>query len=226
MISAENWWKIIERYNMQIYPLQIILWIIAALLVIWLFLKPGMLQNILIKTYLSITFAWTGIMFFMILAGDITGDSYGNYLFGSIFIVISIFFAIDIFRNKMHFSLPEVRWRKYSTLFLILLVLCYSFFGLVFRHNFNSIVGLGTLPCPTTALALVILTTALPRVNKIAYIMLLLWAVPMPPFIQLPKYGVYEDSIMLICGVYSLVLLIIYWKDRKLFSHSTGKIRS
>jgi hypothetical protein len=36
----------------------------------------------------------------------------------------------------------------------------------------------------------------MPRVDKIAYILLLVWAVPFPPFIQLPKYGVYEDAIM------------------------------
>jgi hypothetical protein len=226
MISAEKWWQIIERYNTQIYPLQIIFWIIAVLLVVWLFIKPGRLQNILIKVYLSITFAWIGIMFFLILAGDITGDNYGNYLFGSMFIVVSILFAIDIFRNKMHFSLPEARWRKYSTLFLMLLVFCYPFFGIAFGHNFGSLIAPGTLPCPTTALALILLATALPRVNKIVYILLLLWAVPTPPFIQIPKYGVFEDSIMLACGVYSLVLLVMYWKDRKSSFHSAGKVRS
>jgi hypothetical protein len=70
----------------------------------------------------------------------------------------------------------------------------------------------GTLPCPTTALALLVLTTALPRVDKIAYILLLLWAIPFPPLINLPKYGVYEDTIMFFCGVYSLIVLVRYWK--------------
>jgi hypothetical protein len=94
----------------------------------------------------------------------------------------------------------------------MLLVFCYPLFGIAFGHHFASLIMPGTFPCPTTALGLLMLTTALPRVNKIAYILLLLWAIPFPPFIQIPKYGVYEDAIMFISGVYSLILLLRYWK--------------
>ena len=65
---------------------------------------------------------------------------------------------------------------------------------------------------PTTALGLILLTTALPRVDKIAYILLLVWAIPFPPFVQIPKYGVFEDAIMFLIGIYSLILLWKYWK--------------
>ena len=112
----------------------------------------------------------------------------------------------------MRFSLPAAGWRRYATLALILLVFCYPLFGVAFGRPFASLIIPGTFPCPTTALGLLVLTTALPRVDKIAYILLLLWAIPFPPFIQLPKYGVYEDAIMFVSGVYSLILLWRYWK--------------
>jgi len=222
MIPVEEWWHIIEKYGDRIYPVQIIFYIIAILLIGWLILKPSKLQNILLKLYLSIAFMWNGIVFFLILAKDITGDSYGNYLFGFIFITVSVFFAVDIFRQKMQFSLPAAGWRKYSTLSLMLLVFCYPLFGIAFGHHFASLIIPGTFPCPTTALSLLILTTALPRINKIAYILLLLWAIPFPPLIQIPKYGVYEDTIMLAIGLYSLILLLIYWKVEKPTAHDTG----
>jgi hypothetical protein len=82
----------------------------------WLFLKPGRVQNWLTKLYLSIAFAWNGIVFFLLLAQDITGDSYGNYLFASMFVIVSVFFAVDLFRHKMQFSLPAAGWRRYATL--------------------------------------------------------------------------------------------------------------
>jgi hypothetical protein len=94
------------------------------------------------------------------------------------------------------------------------LVFCYPLFGIAFGHHFASLIMPGTFPCPTTALGLLMLTTALPRVDKIAYILLLLWAIPFPPFIQIPKYGVYEDAIMFVSGVYSLILLLRYWRVR------------
>jgi hypothetical protein len=105
MISAEEWWSIIGTYGARIWPAQVIFYIIAILLTGWLFLKPGRVQNWLTKLYLSIVFAWNGI---------------------------------------------------------------------VFGHHFASLIIPGAFPCPTTALGLLLLTTALPRVNKIAYFLLLL----------------------------------------------------
>jgi hypothetical protein len=212
MISAEEWWSIIENYGARIWPAQVVFYIIAILLAGWLFLKPGRVQTWLTKLYLSIAFAWNGIVFFLILAKDITGDSYGNYMFGSIFIIVSVLVVVDLFRQKMQFSLSATGWRKNATLVLMILVFCYPLFGVALGHHFESLIVPGTFPCPTTAFGLVMLTTALPHVDKIAYILLLFWAIPFPPFIQIPRYGVYEDAIMFVCGIYSLILLVRYWK--------------
>jgi hypothetical protein len=214
MILPEQWWSIMGAYGLKIWPAQIFFYIVAILLIGWLLFKPGRVQNWLTTLYFSIAFAWNGIVFFLILAKDITGVSYGNYFFGSIFIIVSVLFAVDLFRKKMQFSLPAAGWRKYATLALMLLVFCYPLFGIAFGHHFPNLIILGTFPCPTTALGLLVLTTALPRVNKIAYILLLFWAIPFPPLIQIPKYGVYEDAIMFVSGVYSLILLLKYWKVR------------
>ena len=212
MNTAQNWWSIIDAYGAHIWPAQIIFYIVAILLTGWLFFKSGQAQNRLIKMYFSIAFAWNGVVFFMVLAKDITGDNHGNYLFGFIFIIVSVLFAVDLFRQKMQFSLPVAGIRKTATMVLALLVFCYPLFGIAFGHKITSLIVPGTFPCPTTALGLLMLTTALPRVDKIAYILLLFWAIPFPPFIQLPKYGVYEDTIMFIAGIFSLIMLLRHWK--------------
>jgi hypothetical protein len=41
--------------------------------------------------------------------------------------------------------------------------------------------------------------------------LLLIWAIPFPIMIQIPKFGVYEDGIMLTAGIFSLIVYIIYW---------------
>jgi hypothetical protein len=144
------------------------------------------------------------------------GGSYGNYVFGSIFIIVAVLFAVDLFRQKMRFLLPTVGWRKYATLVLALLIFCYPLFGMVFGHGFTSLIMPGAFPCPTTALGLLLLTMALPHVDKTIYILLLLCTIPFTPFVQIARYGVYEDIILLATGVYSLVLLSRYWKAEKL----------
>ena len=73
----------------------------------------------------------------------------------------------------------------------------------------------GTFPCPTVALGLLLLTMALPQVDKVIYILLLICAIPFTP-VYIARYGVYEDTILFATGLYSLVLLARYWKAKNL----------
>jgi hypothetical protein len=212
MIPREEFWAVIETYGAQILPAQIVFYLAAILVVGWRFLKPGRIQSLVAKLYLSIAFAWNGIAFYFVLAKDMAGESYGNYVFGSTFIIVSVLFALDLFRGKMQFSLPAARGRRITTLALLLLVFCYPLFGIAFGHSFTSLIVPGTFPCPTTALGLLLLTTALPQVDRIIYILLLICAIPFTPFVQIARYGVYEDTILFATGIYSLVMLLRYWK--------------
>ena len=207
-----------EAYGSRIWPIQIIFYIAAIVFVGWLFLKPGRIQSLFVKLFLAIAFAWNGIMFYMILAKDMAGDSKGNYFFGSIFIIVSVLFVGDLFRQRMQFAFPTIGWRKYATFFLMLLVFCYPLFGMMSGYGFASLIMPGTFPCPTTALGLLLLTIALPRVDKIIYILLLFCAVPFTPLFQIAKYGVYEDVILFTAGIYSLVLLVRYWRPKNLIT--------
>ena len=216
MISADEFWRVMEAYGAQIRPAQIVFYIAAVLIVGWLFLSAGRLQTLVAKLYLSIAFAWNGIAFYCILARDMAGDSYANYVFGALFILVSVLFIVDIFRQKMHFSFATAGWWKYATLALTLLVFCYPLFGIALGHGFTSLIMPGTFPCPTTALGLLLLTIALPQVDKAIYILLLIFAIPFTPFVQIARYGVYEDIILFTTGIYGLVLLLRYWRAENL----------
>jgi len=210
MLPAEEWWGILEAYGAKVWPAQAVFFVAMVLLVLLVFLKPGKIANTLVRLYMALSFGWVGIVFFLALGKGLKG----NYFFGSLFIIAAILFTVDLFRQKMDFHLPKIGWQRYVTLLLLLIVLCYPIFSIAFGHGFPRVIIPGTFPCPTTALALVLLTTALPRVDKIIYIILLFWAIPFPPFIQIPKYGVYEDTIMFAIGIYSLVMLVKNWKEK------------
>lgn len=212
MLSAEDWWGIMGAYGARVWPAQAIFYVVAVALVLFLFVKPGKASNILMKLYFVVSFGWNGIVFFIILGRGLAGD-YGNYFFGSLFTVVAILFAVDLLRGRMQFLLPEANRQRWLTIILTAVVFCYPLFSLAFGHHFPRMIMPGTLPCPTTALALVLLTTALPRVDKIIYFLLLFWAIPFPPFIQIARYGVYEDGIMLGVGIYSLLMLVTNWNE-------------
>jgi hypothetical protein len=212
MISRAEFWAVMEAYGAHISPAQAVLYAAAILITGWLFARPGKTQSLLTKLYLAIAFTWTGVAFYLVLASDMAGDSIANYIFGGAFIVVAALFAVDVFRQRMQFRLPAAGWRRYATLALAVLVLCYPLFGIVLGHSLASLMVPGAFPCPTVALGLLLLTTALPHVNRTIYILLLICAIPFTPFVQIARYGVYEDTILFTTGVYSLILLVMDWK--------------
>ena len=100
MITAEEWWGILGAYNTAIFPMQIITIIVAAILTYFLFTKPGTKTNSFIKAYLAFTFAWIGIVFYLILGKGLTG----NYFWASLFIIIAILFVVDIFAKRIEYQ--------------------------------------------------------------------------------------------------------------------------
>jgi len=208
MLSAEQWWEIIRAYGTAVWPAQAIFFAGAVLLVLLVCLKPGRAVDTLTRLYLALSLGWVGIVFFMVLGKGLAG----NYFFGSLFTIAAVLFAADLFRRKMQFQLPTVVWQRYTMIALALAVLCYPLVSMAFGHRFPGLIVPGSHPCPSTAHGFILLTTALPRVNKIVYVILLFWAIPFPPIIQIPKYGVYEDAIMFVVGLYALVMLIKNWK--------------
>jgi hypothetical protein len=169
---------------------------------------PGKKAQQFVRIYLFFSFAWIGIVFFIIQGKGLAG----NYFFGALFSVVAILYVLDIYEKKMEFCLPKTGWQKYLTILFMMIIICYPLFGMAFGHYFPKLIVVGTHPCPTAAFALLLLTTALPQVSRIIYGILLFWAVPFPVFIQIPKFGVYEDSIMLGIGIYSLIMLITNWR--------------
>ncbi len=90
MIPAEKWWGIIGAYGSSIWPAQIISITIAIALGIYLFVMPGKKANQFVRIYLSFSFAWIGIVFFIIQGKELTG----NYFFGTLF-TLSVIFRLD-----------------------------------------------------------------------------------------------------------------------------------
>ena len=126
MPTTETFWNQMEAYNNATLPVQIIMIVIAVILTCFVFAKPNTKINILMKVFLSLAFAWNGIVFFLIYAkGPI------SYFLGApLFITVAVLFAVDIFTKKIEFRFPDLKWQKYVTIFWVLLVFLYPLIGL------------------------------------------------------------------------------------------------
>lgn len=215
MLDANEWWSIMAMYGQQVWPAQAVLYLIAVVVTLIVLVRPGPLADAAMRAYLALAFGWASIVFFLLIGRDLPG----NLVFTGLFGVVSLLFAIDLIRRRMQFRPPSDGVMRAVVWIIALLILAYPAVSLAFGHTFPRTIVTGSFPCPTTALGLLMLTLALPQVDKIAYVLLLLWAVPLPIVIQIPKYGVYEDGIMLGVGIYALVMLILHWSRTRGTTH-------
>lgn len=138
-----------------------------------------------------------------------------KYAQSGLFVAAGILLGLDLLTSEPELHLPQKGRLRTITFVLLAVTALYPVIGLLRGHSRSQLIYPGTLPCGSTAFALVILSASLPRVNKPVYILLLLWAIPFAPLIQIPVFKVYEDSIMVIIGLYALIRLITAWHSQK-----------
>ncbi|MCF2140440.1 MAG: DUF6064 family protein [Candidatus Lokiarchaeota archaeon] len=205
MIPASDWWNIISNYGLSIFPMQFINFALGFVLVVYFLVKKNELASRLLKCYFVYAFLWIGIIFFFLLGKDLPA----YIIQTSLFSLLGILFAIDFKWNRIVFKIPQGKTKKTLYFVLLVLVFAYPLIGyLLGGHSYPKLIILGSYPCPTTALALVLISGNSRKIDWKIFLLLLIWAIPFPIFIQIPQFGVYEDIIMLLSGLYSAGLWI------------------
>lgn len=202
MPTYEMFWGQIGEYN-QTFEYLHYLWIALSIpMLIVIFLKPGSIINGVWKVFMSVTFLFTGTIFFEIYsAGPVS-----RYFYGPLFLLVGVLLFIDIFRKRIFFRFPEKNWARCVALLGVVLVYVYPLLGMVFGRSFPYIC-MPMNPCPLTVLAIVMVSAASPDFDRKVLLFLLPWGL-----LGLPKalglYGCYEDAILFLAGVYGLGILI------------------
>jgi hypothetical protein len=209
MVSTEVFWTRVGAYNQATWPISVVM-TVAALFLTWrVFFWPGARTDVWIKAFLSLAFAWNGIVFFLVFLRVPLSMLIGAPLF----IIVSVLFTVDIWTKKTHFRPPEAMWKRGLTVLWIVLVFLQPALGWPLGHIYPKVL-LPMFPCPLTVFAIALVAAAAPQADKKAFILLLPWAL-----MALPKcfgaLGCYEDCILFASGVYGLVELIRNWKTRQ-----------
>ena len=206
-MSTETFWTRVGAYNEATLLIQAVMIIAAVILTYRVFAKPGAKTDVWMKAFLSVAFAWDGVVFFLIFLRNPVSMFTGAPLF----IAVSVLFAVDILAKKTKLHLPDAKWKRGLTIVWLLLVALYPLVGWVFVGHAYPRTLLPLFPCPLTVFAIALVTAATPNVDKKVFIALLPWAL-----MSLPKcFGAldcYEDCILFAAGVYGLIVLIKNWK--------------
>lgn len=201
---ANEWWAVIRSYNERIFPMQFIALLVImvmAYLVLW---KPSRTMSKVFKAYFGLTNLWIGLGFFILLGEGFKPPL--NYSQGFLFVCIGALWLSDLYFDHLKLEKIDERRNRWVYTALLSILWFYPVVGLLRGEGIPSMILPGTLPCPTTAVGLVVLMAALPQRKRLLTLLMLVWAIPFPPLVQIPKFGVYEDSLMLLTGVVMLVL--------------------
>ncbi len=205
MLAKNEWWAVITTYNERIFPFQWITLVVMCLLTLNLMYGEEKKANIVIKAFLGVVNLWIGIGFFYMSSGFPVPLRLSQ---GSLFVLIGILTLMDIKKKSFVFLYPESGLSKGFFIVGMLFMALYPFVGAIQGKDMSAWIIQGTLPCPTTAYFLILIITAKKRTGRLLHILLLFWAIPFPPVVQIPIYNVYEDAIMFVIGLIGLGVMV------------------
>jgi hypothetical protein len=125
----------------------------------------------------------------------------------------------SLYRNKIKISFPEVGWKKYVTLSLIIWALgLYTLAGWLIGHPYPG-GPLPVAPCPMTIFAIALLSATISiqgsKVDRLTLTLLFIPLLWVAFFVGLGAsfiYGFYVDLTLFVIGIYGLIILVKNWK--------------
>lgn len=218
--SREEFFHVFEQYNEAVFPMQIVLNLMAiiCLLLIW---KKNRYSDQLISTILAGLWIWIGIVYHI---GYFASINKAAYLFGSLFIVQGIlFFVMGSLKKLIHFTPIWNNYTYIGSFFVVYGLVLYPLLGYFLEHRYPENPTFG-LPCPTTIFTFGLLLWADPKLPKYLLIIPLLWA--LVGFNAALSLGVREDIMLLIAGLIGTGLIYYHSKVELAYPSLRGTLKS
>lgn len=199
--TTEQFFEIIEKYNVSVFPLQLIIMVLGIIAVLLLHSKYKN-RNGLITGFLGLLWLWIGIAYHL---SFFTTINKAAYAFGGLFILQGLFFFAELIRGKTEFQFTR-DFKGYSGYFFILFgLIIYPLISYFMEGDFPGTIALG-LPCPTTILTFGFLMLSAGKLSKYLLIIPSIWAVIGTG--AAVNFDVYQDYVMFLAAIIADIYLI------------------
>lgn len=200
--SADEFLSVFERYNKDVWPIQIVFYILAALTVTMLFTEYANRHRI-INSILAFFWIWMGIVYHILYFSSVNPAA---ILFGSLFIIQGLVFTFfGIYRKSLEFKFELNTRSIIGVLFLIYGLLIYPLLSRSFGRAFPENPTFG-LPCPTTIYTFGILLLSKDRVAWYIIAIPFLWS--LIGFSAATNLHIKEDFFLVVAGIASTFILL------------------
>jgi len=200
--TTEQFFSVFAQYNHAVWPMQIVLLLLATVVIIFLF-RPFAAANRLISTVLALFWAWMAVAYHFVF---FTAINSAAWLFGGLFFIAAVAFVWSgVVRGQITFRARKDVWNWLGCLLIVYALILYPLLGWLFGHRYPELPTFG-LPCPTTIFTLGILLFTRAPVPRSLFIVPLLWsAIGTLAAVQL---NVPQDIGLLVAGLIAANFLI------------------
>ena len=205
--NIEQFLGVFEKYNHAIYPLQVLFYALAVV-VVFLAFKAGANRNKIIAAILSFYWLWMGLVYQVLFFSSINKLAYA---FGAFFMIQSaLFFYMGVLRNRLSFSLKKNLQGFLGILLVLYALILYPWISHALGHRYPASPGLG-LPCPTTIFTFGLLLWSDKKLKPGILIIPLSWSVV--GLSAALNLGMTEDYGLIVAGILSSVFILFQnWK--------------
>ena len=212
-MPLETWLSTYASYNSAFFPIHILFYVIAIAAFVFTLLRPGAIANIIMKSVLTLLWAWTGALFFILHYGP---HNTAGYTFGVVFLILTIMFITDIFLKKLDFDPKHDKNYTYVCIGLVAwAAVAYPILSLALGRSWPAMAAFPITPGPLVIFTSGVLLLTLKESHTWFFGIPFIWALVQG--IGAPTYwGLYEDySVVLLCGFAFFVAWYYQSKQRK-----------
>ncbi len=202
--STEEFLQVFEQYNRAVWPMQLILFLLGALAVIFLFRKKSK-NRMVVNGVLGFFWAWMGVVYHWIHLTEINPAA---YIFGGFFVLQGVLFLWSGFYRKgpaygFQMDLKGIM----GMLLLFYAMVAYPFLAYFFGHTFPQSPTFG-LPCPTTIFTFGILLFSVERPAWYLFSIPFLWS--LIGFSAAVNLSIKEDWGLVLAGLIAVLFFLFY----------------
>ena len=201
--SIEEFLSIFEAYNRAIWPMQIVLYLLALIAIIFGVRKTAF-SNKVISGILAFLWLWTGIIYHL---SYFTSINQAAYVFGALCIVQGLIFVYTgIFRSSLSFQFQPDTQGIVGSIFMLYALVIYPILGYLLGHIYPASPTFGA-PCPTTIFTFGLLLWTDKAIPKYVLGIPLIWSIV--GFTAALSLTIREDFGLLIAGLLGTLLAFL-----------------
>jgi hypothetical protein len=213
--TVEQFLQVFKDYNLAIWPMQIVLYVLSFAMV-FLAIQKSKKLDIIINVILAFLWFWMGFIYHF---GFFTSINKAAWVFGSLNVLQGfIFLYFGIIKTRLTYTFNPNFYGISGLLIILYALAIYPVIGYFSGHAYPYSPTFG-LPCPTTIFTLGIFLFVDKRVSLWILAIPLIWSVIGTSAAL--NFGIKEDAGLLISGITALALIV--YRNRKLYPLAISK---